>query len=168
VSTPAELALVLESFDRNARVNRALLATLTLEDLNHEDGVGGFSIGQHLADIVSFRPDWLSRVSPRHAERVPNVIDESSPTWLGIESIDQLQAAFEAGDAALRDAVVDAVNEGRSFEGVYESHPAHLLQHCIVHDSHHRGQVLALLRQAGRPEAERMELEEQTWPIWRE
>src|SRR5690606_11786154 len=98
-----------------------------LEDLNHEDGVGGFSIGQHLADIVSFRPDWLSRVSPRHAERVPNVIDESSPTWLGIESIDQLQAAFEAGDAALRDAVVDVVNEGRSFEGVYELYFAYLL-----------------------------------------
>jgi uncharacterized damage-inducible protein DinB len=168
VSTPAELELVLDSFERNARVNRALLDTLTLEDLTYSDGVGGYNVGQHLADLVSFRPDWLSRVSPAHAERVPSVIDEASPTWLGIGSIAELQAAFEAGDAALREAVVAAVSEGRSFEGFYESHPAHLMLHCIVHDSHHRGQVLALLRQAGRPEEARMELEDATWPIWRE
>ena len=73
VEVPPELKIVFESFDRNARVTRALLDTLTMEDLNHSDGVGGFSVGQHLADIVEFRPGWLSRVSPEHAAKVPNV-----------------------------------------------------------------------------------------------
>lgn len=165
---PAEVTLLFESFDRNARVTRALLDTLTMEDLSYEDGLGGFSVGQHLADIVSFRRDWLSRVAPEYVERARNVIDEAAPTWLGVSSISELQEGFDEGDAAMKAAVLDAVKECRGFVGYYESHPAHLMQHCIVHDSHHRGQILALLRQAGRPADVREELEGLSWAIWRE
>ena len=167
MTIPPELTIVFESFDRNARVNRATLATVTMEDLTYGDGVGGFNIGQHLADIVNFRPDWLKHVSPEHAARVTDVTD-GTETWLKVKSIAELQAAFDEGDAAMRDAVLDAVREGRGFKGVYETHPAHLMQHCIVHDSHHRGQILALLRQAGRSTEERERLESESWPIWRE
>lgn len=165
---PETLQIPMESFTRNARVNRAILATLKPEDLTYGDGVGGFNIGQHLADVVGFRPGWLKRVAPEHAAQVPSVVDSDSPTWLATSDITVIQAAFDAGDAAIRSAVIDAVIEGRSFEQVYTSHPAHLVQHCIVHDSHHRGQILALLRQAGRSAVVRDSLEAATWPIWRE
>ena len=56
-------------------MNRAVLATLHMPVLAFEDGTGSFSIGQHLADIVSFRREWLSTVSPEHAEQVPDPID---------------------------------------------------------------------------------------------
>ncbi|MBA2668526.1 MAG: DinB family protein [Trueperaceae bacterium] len=167
MTVPPELELILEGFERNARVTRALLATLDMDVLGYDDGVGGFSVGQHLADIVSFRRDWLSRVSPQHAEAIPDATATDSPTWLGVASIAELQAAFDAGDAAMRDAVLDAVSDGRQFQGAYESHPAHILVHCIVHDSHHRGQIAALLRQSGRSAEEREALEDASWPIWR-
>lgn len=165
---PAELKIVFESFDRNARVTRALLSTLSMEDLYYSDGVGGFSIGQHLADIVNFRPTWLSRVSPQHAQKVQDVTADDAPNWLNVNSIAELQAAFDAGDAAVKEAVLSAVEEGRDFDGFYETHPAHLIQHTIVHDSHHRGQILALLRQSGRPADIRETLENETWAMWRE
>lgn len=168
MTVPAELALILDAFDRNARVNRAVLATLDMDVLNYSDGVGGFNIGQHLADIVEFRRGWLSKVSPKNMERLDDPTDGAAPTWLKAKSIQELQAAFDAGDAAMRNAVVAAVQEGRSFEGYYQSHPAALIQHCIVHDAHHRGQIMALLRQSGRPAEAREALEEATWPIWRE
>jgi uncharacterized damage-inducible protein DinB len=168
MAVPEELNLLFESFERNGRTNRALLDTLKMDDLNYADGVGGFNLGQHLADMVEFRPGWLARVSPDHAGQAPDVIDGAAPTWLKVTSIDELQVAFDAGDAAIRDAVLSAMQEGRKFEEAYQSHPAHLVQHCIVHDSHHRGQILALLRQAGRPAEEREQLEQETWPIWRE
>jgi uncharacterized damage-inducible protein DinB len=168
MTLPTEVKLIFESFDRNARVNRAVLATLDMAVLGYSDGVGGYNIGQHLAEIVEFRYGWLSRVSPRHAEGTRDVTDGELPTWLTIRSIEELQEAFESGDAAMREAVLSAVDEGRRFEGYYQSHPAHLVQHCIVHDSHHRGQIMALLRQSGRPPEERKRLEEATWPIWRE
>lgn len=167
MKVPAELKLLFEAFDRNARVNRATLSSLTMDDLGHSDGVGGYNVGQHLADIVDFRPGWLSRVSPSHAEAVPDVTGDT-PTWLTVSSIDELQRAFDAGDAAIKEAVLSAVNDGRSFQGAYSSHPAHFMQHTIVHDSHHRGQILALLRRAGRPAEVRKELEDASWAIWRE
>ncbi|HEX7004585.1 MAG TPA: DinB family protein [Trueperaceae bacterium] len=160
---------VLEAFDRNGRVNRATLATLKMDDLGHDDGAGGYTVGQHLADMAEFRYGWLTKVSPQHAESVPSVADgDQSSFWLTITSIEELQRAFDAGDAAVRAAVTSAVDEGRKFTGAYESHPVHFLEHTIVHDSHHRGQILALLRRAGRPTEERMELESKSWSIWRE
>jgi uncharacterized damage-inducible protein DinB len=168
MSVPAELTVVLEAFERNARVNRAVLATLDAAQLRYDDGMGGYSVGQHLADIVSFRGDKLGEVSPAHAEGLPDVIDGASPTWLATERIDDLQAAFDAGDAALREAVLSAVTDGRPFAGLYGSHPAQLIVHCIVHDAHHRGQILALVRQHGRSAEERERLEDLTWSIWRE
>jgi uncharacterized damage-inducible protein DinB len=167
MTEPPEVALLFEAFARNARVNRAMLATLDMSVLAYEDGTGGFSIGQHLADVVSFRREWLSRVAPEHAARVPDAIDMHASTWLAAESVAELQAAFDAGDAAIRDAVSSAVAAGRSFEGVYQSHPAQIIVHCIVHDAHHRGQIMALLRQSGRTAEERERLEEATWSIWR-
>ena len=95
-------------------------------------------------------------------------VDRDAPTWLAARSIAELQAAFDAGDAAVRDAVASGAAEVRRFEGAYASHPAQLMVHCIVHDAHHRGQIMALLRQSGRSAEERGRLEGATWPIWRE
>ena len=39
--------------------------------------------------------------------------------------------------------------------------------HTIVHDSHHRGQILSLIRQGGRT-AEQMDALDAYWAIWRE
>ena len=78
VTLPQEVGLVFEAFERNARVNRAVLATLDMPMLDHDDGMGGFSIGQHFADMVSFRREWLRAVAPEEAERVPDAIDISS------------------------------------------------------------------------------------------
>lgn len=161
--------LVLESFARNGRVNRAVLATLEMSELEIDDGAGGWNIGQLLAEMAEFRYGWLKRVSPRHAESVPSVADgDETDFWLTVKSIDELQEGFDASDAAVREAVVSAVNEGRKFQGAYESHPSHFLQHAIVHDSHHRGQIMTLLRQAGRSAEAREQLEQETWAIWRE
>lgn len=166
---PESLQLLLESFDRNSRVNRATLATLHMPDLIFDDGAGGWNVGQHLADMAEFRYGWLTRVAPQHAERVPSVADANETTlWLNVGSIEELQHGFDGGDAAVRDAVAEAVRDGRLFEKVYTSHPGHFLQHTIVHDSHHRGQIAALLRRAGRPFEARQKLENETWAIWRE
>lgn len=63
---------------------------------------------------------------------------------------------------------MSALNENRLFEGAYKSHPAHFLQHIIVHDAHHRGQIFSLLRQGGWAREQLGTLDDATWPIWNE
>ena len=153
-------AVLLDSFSRNGRVNAALLGALTPPDLALEDGPDGNSVGELLAHMVGFRRGWLGRVSPPYAEHLAKVEDAAG--------LDELKAAFTAGDQAVLDAVQAAYSQGTKFERAYVSDTAHFLLHTLIHDSHHRGQIMTLLRQNGR-NAEQMEaLEEATWPIWRE
>ena len=165
--------LLLESFHRNGRVNQALLAALTPADLSLSDGRGGWTVGQHLGHLAYFRPGWLSLISPADAQGLPEVV---SGDWQHFElsaDLPTLAGAFRLGDEAALRAVQTALEEGRTFpdphgEGTYQAHPAHFLQHIIVHDSHHRGQVMGLLRQGGRSAEDMDQLDSPLWAIWRE
>lgn len=169
MTPPPNLDLLLESFDRNARVNRKVLDAISMSELDISDGRGGRTIGQLLGELAEFRYGWLTTISPEHAEGIPSVIEGDELEYVvTAQSMAELVAAFDAGDAAAKKAVLDALDEGRSFSGAYESHPGHFLQHILVHDAHHRGQIMTLLRQGGRSAEEMDALERTTWPIWRE
>ena len=164
-----ELALLLESFSRNGQVNDVILSTLTETDLALEDGQGGWNIGQHLGHLAEFRYGWLNFISPQHAEAIPSVAEGDQQNFhLTTQNLDDIKQAFVAGDKAALEAVTRALNENRSFEGAYKSHPAHFLQHIIVHDSHHRGQVMSLLRRGGWTREQLGTLDDATWTIWNE
>jgi len=160
--------LLLESFERNGRVNEQVLNALTSADLSLSDGLGGYSIGKHLGHLCEFRYGWLSSISPEHAEPIPSVVVETDKGFeLSTREIADLAQALRIGDEQAVKAVSSALREGRSFEKYYVSHPGAFLQHTIVHDSHHRGQIMSLLRQGGRTMVQMDLLESTTWPIWR-
>ncbi len=164
-----ELGLLLESSSRNSRVNEVILSTITEKDLILADGQGGWSVGQHLGHLAEFRYGWLNFISPQHAKDIPSVVEGDAQDFhLAAQSLDELKGSFAAGDAAALQAVTDALEEGRLFEGAYNSHPAHFLQHIIVHDAHHRGQVVSLLRRGGWTREQLDALDDATWSIWNE
>jgi uncharacterized damage-inducible protein DinB len=165
----AESELVIEAFVRNGAVNRALLEGLAQADFALADAEGGWTIAQHLAHMIEARHWWLGVVAPAHAEGLPIVAfeDESGPS-LTTEAVGEIVGALERVDAAMVAAVREAHEHGRSFVGAYASHPGHFLVHTLVHDSHHRGQVVRLLRVDGRRTAEGLEeLEGAMWSVWR-
>lgn len=163
----SEHTLLLESFKRNARVNQFLLGQLTPEDLALSDGRGGWTLGHHLEHLANFRLGWLSAMSPAHAEGLSQL--NSGDEQRDLQGLGQ---ALIAGDEAALTAVKAHLESGEPFadpwnEGTYASNPAHFLQHTIVHDSHHRGQIMALLRLNGHSKEQMDQLEEH-WAIWRE
>jgi uncharacterized damage-inducible protein DinB len=164
----ADPTLVFDAFDRNAEVNAALLDALADADLHVPDGRGGWSVGKHLGHLAEFRHGWLSHIAPVHAERIPSVVEGGEADFvLTVTTVAELAEAFRAGDAAARTAVRERLAAGRSFERVYVSHPTAFLLHTVVHDAHHRGQVLALLRAAGRSPAWLDAVDDATWSVWR-
>lgn len=171
-----DLTLLLEAFRRNGRVNQFLLDALGDADYELSDGRGGWTVGRHLRHMAGFRVGWLWNLSREHAAPLldPTRKDaDGDPLWRWQDSPPgELAAAFTAGDEAAVEAVQDALASGQPFadpysEGAYRSNPAHFLQHTIVHDSHHRGQIMALLRMGGRT-PEQMDALDEHWAIWRE
>ncbi|WP_339093967.1 DinB family protein [Deinococcus sp. VB343] len=166
------LDLLLESFVRNARVNEFLLGHLTEADLPLSDGHGGMTVGQHLSHIASFRGGWLAAISPEHAAATGALAGEK-PIWeWQTDDLKALREMFTVGDRSALEAVMAHLQSGEPFadpwkEGAYGSNPAHFLQHTIVHDSHHRGQIMSLLRINGRSKEQMDELDAH-WAIWRE
>ena len=168
--------LLLESFRRNARVNTFLLEALNPAEYDLSDGRGGMSVAQTLRHMAGFRVGWLWNISREHALPLldPTQKDaDGDPQWRWHDKPpNELADAFSEGDEAAVQAVQSALAEGRTFpdpwgEGTYQSNPAHFLQHTIVHDSHHRGQILTLLREGGRT-TEEMDRLDGHWAIWRE
>ncbi|MPY67489.1 DUF664 domain-containing protein [Deinococcus sp. SDU3-2] len=171
-----ELSLLLDSFRRNGRVNETVLAALTPADFDLSDGRGGWTIERHLRHMAGFRVGWLWNLSREHADPLLDHTQrdaDGDPQWRWHDCPPaELAAAFAAGDEATVNAVQAHLDSGEPFadpwnEGAYRSHPAHFLQHTIVHDSHHRGQIMALLRLGGRTKEE-MDALDDHWAIWRE
>ena len=156
---------MLESFKRNGRVNAALLDHLSDADLTLSDNQGGMSVVEQIAHMAGFRKDWLSEISPSHSATLDVELEND---MLTIRDPAELRRALTEGDAAVLAAVNDALSEDRAFVGQYESNPAHFLIHTLVHDAHHRGQIMTLLRQGGHSAEQMAALERATWPIWRE
>ncbi|MBZ9713461.1 DinB family protein [Deinococcus multiflagellatus] len=172
----ADLSLPLETFRRNARVNAALLGALTPDDYALSDGRGGWTVERHLRHMAGFRVGWLWNLSREHAMPLldPTQKDaDGDPLWRWQNApAEDLGAALSAGDEAAVDAVQAHLASGEPFadpwnEGGYRSNPAHFLMHTVVHDSHHRGQIMALLRQGGHTKEE-MDALDNHWGIWRE
>lgn len=165
----SEMALLLEAFRRNARVNDALLDALSPADLSLSDGQSGMSVGQHLEHLIGTRKLYLQRVGSHHAETFTTTTEEGDQaTWTVTLSLPQMRAAFSEGDQAIIQAVQDAVNGDTTFERYFASHPAHLLTLMLVHDAGHRAQITTLLRQRGWQEEALDRLSDNIWPIWRE
>ena len=157
-----------DAFDRNGEVNAALLDALGDADLSVPDGRGGWSVGQHLGHLAEFRYGWLRHIAPAHAEGIPSVVDGGETDFvLTATTVGELAEAFRIGDAAAKRAVREQLAEDRPFERVYRSHPTAFLLHTVVHDAHHRGQVLAALRAAGRSRAWLDAVDDATWSVWR-
>ncbi|UBV42671.1 DinB family protein [Deinococcus taeanensis] len=166
-----DLTLLLGAIERNARVNDSLLETLVPDDLTFTDGRGGWSLARHLSHMAAFRGGWLLNIAPDYARGLPERTGGRHLwEWVAADTA-ALRDMFRAGDDAAVRAVQAHRASGEPFadpwkEGAYQSDPAQFLVHIIVHDSHHRGQVMSLLRQGGRsPEA--MERLDDHWAIWR-
>ena len=167
---PVPVDLILLAFERNSRVNAAMLAGIGDADLRFEAG-GGWSIGKLLCHLASFRRQWLAEIAPKHAAGLRSLADYTDDGRDFEPLTDDLLViadAFRAGDAAVVAAVHAALTERRPFPGFYRSDPTELLVHVMVHDAHHRGQIMSLLRQRGRSRADMIKLEDATWLVWRE
>jgi uncharacterized damage-inducible protein DinB len=155
---------VKEAWQANTRVNTALLEHLTPEMLDaHTPGVG-YSVAQHLAHMTQVTKYWGSLRDAGFAD-LPDLYFDYNPETQDFKAetdLGKVQAAMTQTWAQALEAPDVAEPSGESVEPPHPTTDAYLL-HMMVHDAHHRGQILLALKTAGHPLPD----EDLMWGPWR-
>ena len=65
-------------------------------------------------------------------------------------SVEDLSTAIEASGAAIAQLIADRQADGSRVKG-FKPHTTAFVGYLISHESHHRGQIVLTLKQAGHP-----------------
>lgn len=142
------------AWQANLKVNMALLNHLTPEMLDARTPGGGYSVAQHLAEIVGTTKNWGSRLDEARLGGLPNLYtiredldEEDIEAFVPETDLARIREVFVETAAAAQEA---AANAPEGFTGeLPHSSPDAFLIHMMVHDAHHRGQVLLALKTSG-------------------
>jgi uncharacterized damage-inducible protein DinB len=135
---------VKEAWQANEQVNKILLEHLTPDMLNAQTPGGGYTVARHIAhmtgtkkffgamldDSLKTLPDLHDKITDKVETNLAQIKDVMRQTSKKI--LETSEAANDKGD--LPQTSVDAY-----------------LIHMMIHDGHHRGQILLALKTAGHP-----------------
>lgn len=129
----------------NARVNRVLLEHLDEAMLAAQTPGGGYTVAQHLAHLVGSLKYWTWRADRAMGEALPDLGDPDADDFVAVADPDRTRAVMQqAAEAALAAAEQGRGDQPHESAGMF-------LVHMLVHEAHHRGQILLALKGAGHP-----------------
>jgi uncharacterized damage-inducible protein DinB len=146
----------------NNAVNNELLAYLTSPMLEAVTPGGGYTVAQHLAHMTECIKGWGMELEEGRLKDLPDLYSNYDPGTGMFDAetdLDRIKSVMtQTRDAALATAE-HATGTGKL---PHDSAGAFLL-HMLVHEAHHRGQILIALKTAGHP----LPNEEAMWLPWR-
>ncbi len=129
---------------------------------------GGYTAAQHLSHLVGSVKYWGSKLDDAHLGGLPDLTVHKNPSendpdaFVPETDLKRIRAVFVETAEAARDAVKNAP-EGFTGELPHASTDAFLI-HMMVHDAHHRGQLLLALKTSGYALPD----EDSRWTPWKE
>lgn len=133
---------LLQTFDIHSRITGFLIASLDPKALHAATPDGkGRDIASLLAHMQNVHVMWLRAAG---VVDLPPALDKTSLTS------EAAAAGLEQSYAALRALIASSLTTGARIKGFRPDTTA-FVGYLISHDSHHRGQISMLARQAGFP-----------------
>jgi uncharacterized damage-inducible protein DinB len=154
---------LLDSWDRQCRIVRALASRIDESNRLVKPSEDGMALGHQLAHLHKSRHYWLSQIDP---ERAALMDDGYGGAWVApVADLETVKGLLDQSAQAIRDAVAEAIARGAGRVGGYDN-PVLFLQHMLWHEGWHAGLIFLGLRLNGQEPSGEWE-EANVWGHWR-
>ena len=151
---------VKEAWQINTRINKSVLEHLTPEMVAAQTPGGGFTVAQHIAEIVSTPKYWGTKFDEASLGPLPVLYDEEAEGFVAETDLERIKKVSQQTAAAVLEAAEAAEDKG---DLPHASVDIYLI-HMMIHDAHHRGQLFLALKNAGHPLPD----DDLVWLPWKE
>jgi uncharacterized damage-inducible protein DinB len=132
---------LIETWFIHDRINRYLLDAIEKDHLTATSASKGRNVGEQFAHIHNVRLMWLKASAPELLDDQTKIEKELSPTKSELSFL--LTQSGEAIGKLLEKAFAEGKIKG------FKPHATAFMGYLISHESHHRGQIMLALKQAG-------------------
>jgi uncharacterized damage-inducible protein DinB len=150
---------VKEAWKVNTKVNKAIVDHLTPEMVHARTPGGGWSVAQHIAEIVGTPKHFGIKFAPQ-LESLPDLYEENPNDFIAETDLTRIREVAAQTAQAVSQALETATEKGNLPHTSVDMYVIHMM----VHDAHHRGQLLLALKTNGFP----LPSENGMWGPWKD